>query len=102
MNTARAPQAVDSAVVVDRLVKRYRNRDHPAVDDLSFSVSPGEVFGLLGPNGAGKSTTVGVLTTRILPTSGRCLFFGMDVVARPAAAKRLSRSSRNATTSTAP
>ncbi|GAA2271774.1 MULTISPECIES: ABC transporter ATP-binding protein [Kitasatospora] len=92
MNTARAPQAVDSdstAVVVDRLVKRYRNRPTPAVDDLSFTVRTGEVFGLLGPNGAGKSTTIGIMTTRVAPTSGRVSILGVDVVSRPAAAHRV-------------
>ncbi|MFF4801620.1 ABC transporter ATP-binding protein [Streptomyces sp. NPDC001351] len=77
------------AVTVSELVKRYHPHAPAAVDGLSFTVERGEVFGLLGPNGAGKSTTVGVLTTRIRPTSGRCLVFGTDVVARPAAAKRL-------------
>src|SRR5258705_2065005 len=43
----------------------------PALDGLSLEVQPGEIFGLLGPNGAGKSTTVGVLTTRVRPTSGQ-------------------------------
>src|SRR5438128_914522 len=43
----------------------------PALDGLSLEVSPGEIFCLLGPNGAGKSTTVGVLTTRVRPTSGQ-------------------------------
>jgi ABC-2 type transport system ATP-binding protein len=42
-----------------------------ALDGLSLEVQPGEIFGLLGPNGAGKSTTVGVLTTRVRPTSGQ-------------------------------
>ena len=42
-----------------------------ALDGLSLDVSPGEIFGLLGPNGAGKSTTVGILTTRVRPTSGQ-------------------------------
>ncbi|KJK55145.1 daunorubicin ABC transporter ATPase [Saccharothrix sp. ST-888] len=78
-----------AAVVVDRLVKRYRNRPKPAVDDLSFSVRTGEVFGLLGPNGAGKSTTVGIMTTRVAPTSGRVSILGVDVVAEPAAAHRV-------------
>jgi ABC-2 type transport system ATP-binding protein len=77
------------AVTVSGLVKRYHPHAPAAVDGLSFTVDRGEVFGLLGPNGAGKSTTVGVLTTRILPTAGSCLVLGTDVVARPAAAKRL-------------
>ncbi|MFF7634991.1 ABC transporter ATP-binding protein [Kitasatospora sp. NPDC008050] len=79
---------MDSAVVVDRLVKKYRNRGHPAVDNLSFSVRPGEVFGLLGPNGAGKSTTVGIMTTRVAPTSGSVTILGVDVAADPARAHR--------------
>ena len=69
------------AVTVDSLVKRYRKNVPPAVDELSFSVAGGEVFGLLGPNGAGKTTTVGVLTTRVLPTTGRALVHDIDVVA---------------------
>jgi ABC-2 type transport system ATP-binding protein len=77
------------AVTVSELVKRYHPHAPAAVDGLTFTVDRGEVFGLLGPNGAGKSTTVGVLTTRMLPTSGRCLLFGTDVVDRPARAKRL-------------
>ncbi|PPK70250.1 ABC transporter ATP-binding protein [Actinokineospora auranticolor] len=68
------------AVEVEDLVKLYKKNPKPAVDGLSFSVEPGEVFGLLGPNGAGKTTTVGVLTTRVLPTSGRALVHGVDVV----------------------
>ena len=52
------------AVEVRQLVKRYPKRDTNAVDELSFAVTSGEVFGLLGPNGAGKTTTVGILTTR--------------------------------------
>lgn len=59
------------------------------MDELSFSVSPGEVFGLLGPNGAGKTTTVGVLTTRALPTSGRALVHGVDVVREPGTARQM-------------
>lgn len=80
---------MSAAVTVNGLVKRYQPHAPAAVDGLSFTVEPGEVFGLLGPNGAGKSTTVGVLTTRILPTSGECQVFGTDVVRKPAAAKRL-------------
>ncbi|CAL9427733.1 Vitamin B12 import ATP-binding protein BtuD [Actinosynnema sp. ALI-1.44] len=76
-------------MTVDRLVKEYRPGSPPAVAGLSFSVRPGEVFGLLGPNGAGKTTTVGVLTTRVLPTSGRALVHGVDVVRDPTRAKRV-------------
>jgi ABC-2 type transport system ATP-binding protein len=51
----------------------------PALDGLSLEVQPGEIFGLLGPNGAGKSTTVGVLTTRVRPTSGQAWIGEHDV-----------------------
>src|SRR6202158_3108623 len=51
----------------------------PALDGLSLEVLPAEIFGLLGPNGAGKSTTVGVLTTRVRPTSGQAWIGEHDV-----------------------
>src|SRR5437588_984387 len=51
----------------------------PALDGLSLEIHPGEIFGLLGPNGAGKSTTVGVLTTRVRPTSGQAWIGEHDV-----------------------
>jgi ABC-2 type transport system ATP-binding protein len=75
-------------VLVEDLVKQYPKRTTNAVDGVSFSVGQGEVFGLLGPNGAGKTTTVGVLTTRVRPTSGRAMVAGIDVVRDPVAAKR--------------
>lgn len=53
---------------------------HIAVEQLSFSVAPGEVLGLLGPNGAGKSTTLKVLTGLLSPTHGRVLIQGVDMV----------------------
>jgi ABC-2 type transport system ATP-binding protein len=59
-----------------------------AVDALDLSVRKGEIFGLLGPNGAGKTTTVGMLTTRVIPTGGRALVGGVDVVREPARAKQ--------------
>src|SRR5260221_14365529 len=62
---------------VRHLTKRYRRI--PAVEDVSFSIRPGEVLGYLGPNGAGKSTTVKVLVGLIEPTSGEILFRGQDV-----------------------
>jgi ABC-2 type transport system ATP-binding protein len=76
-----------AAVVVDRLVKRYPKSRVAAVDDLSFSVERGEVFGLLGPNGAGKTTTIGVLTTRVMPTGGHAYVAGIDVVRDPVRAR---------------
>ena len=51
-----------------------------AVDDISFSVKTGEIFGFLGPNGAGKSTTMMILTTLLKPTSGQAIVSGYDVV----------------------
>ena len=54
-------------VEVQDLVKVYGG-DIRAVDGISFTVEPGEVFGFLGPNGAGKTTTIRVLVTRLLPT----------------------------------
>jgi len=61
----------------------------PALNGLSLEVFPGEIFGLLGPNGAGKSTTVGVLTTRVRPTSGRAWIGEHDVWQEQALVKRL-------------
>ena len=52
------------------LTKVYPGMDFAAVDKLDLSVHAGEIFGLLGPNGAGKTTTAGMLTTRVIPTSG--------------------------------
>jgi ABC-2 type transport system ATP-binding protein len=77
----------EPAVDVRDLVKRYPKSPVAAVDGISFSVAPGEVFGLLGPNGAGKTTTVGMLTTRVRPTSGSARVGGVDVVADPVRAR---------------
>jgi ABC-2 type transport system ATP-binding protein len=72
------------------LTKVYPGADFAAVDKLSLDVQVGEIFGLLGPNGAGKTTTAGMLTTRIVPTSGRAFLGGVDVAAQPALSKQLS------------
>jgi ABC-2 type transport system ATP-binding protein len=64
-------------IEVENLTKRYG--DLVAVDDISFTVSTGEVFALLGPNGAGKTTTVEIINTIRPPTSGRVSLLGMDV-----------------------
>jgi ABC-2 type transport system ATP-binding protein len=71
------------------LTKVYPGMDVPAVDKLDLSVHGGEIFGLLGPNGAGKTTTAGMLTTRVIPTSGTAYVGAIDVVAHPALAKQL-------------
>ena len=71
------------------LTKVYAGSDLRAVDGLDLEVRPGEIFGLLGPNGAGKTTTAGMLTTRVVPTSGRAFVGGIDVVAHPALAKQI-------------
>src|SRR6202451_4046395 len=71
------------------LTKIYPGTDFAAVDALNLSVYGGEIFGLLGPNGAGKTTTAGMLTTRVIPTSGSAFVGAIDVVAHPALAKQL-------------
>jgi ABC-2 type transport system ATP-binding protein len=69
----------DSHIIeVEHLVKSYAALR--AVDDVSFSVDQGEIFGLLGPNGAGKTTTINILCTLTKPTSGRASINGFDIV----------------------
>jgi ABC-2 type transport system ATP-binding protein len=78
----------NEVIVTEGLTKVYPGMTLPAVDHLDLSVTHGEIFGLLGPNGAGKTTTAGMLTTRVLPTSGRAVVGGIDVVAHPALARQ--------------
>lgn len=77
-----------NVIEVDRLRRVYRAKlgvmrrtvkEIVAVNEISFAVEEGELFGLLGPNGAGKTTTVKVLTTLLLPTSGTARIMGLDV-----------------------
>ncbi len=70
------------AIEVQNLVKSYDGKKN-AVDDLSFTVTKGEIYGLLGKNGAGKSTTIKVLTTLINPTSGSVHISGLDLKRKP-------------------
>ncbi|HET9898192.1 MAG TPA: ATP-binding cassette domain-containing protein [Streptosporangiaceae bacterium] len=79
-----------TAIHTEDLTKIYPGTDFAAVDKLNLEVRAGEIFGLLGPNGAGKTTTAGMLTTRVVPTSGRAFLAGVDVKAHPALAKQLS------------
>src|ERR1700739_3121461 len=76
-----------SAIEVDHIVKKYG--DFTAVDDVSFTVKEGEIFGLLGPNGAGKSTLIRMMTTLIPITSGKARISGHDVAKEPNAARRM-------------
>jgi len=75
------------AIEARRLTKTYPG-DITALDDLSFGVEEGSVFGLLGPNGAGKSTTVKILTTLSRPDSGAASVAGFDILAEAAAVRR--------------
>ncbi|MGD0313720.1 MAG: ATP-binding cassette domain-containing protein [Acidimicrobiales bacterium] len=79
----------DAIIRTSELTKIYAGSDLRAVDGLDLVVGPGEIFGLLGPNGAGKTTTAGMLTTRVIPTSGSAFVGGIDVVAHPALAKQI-------------
>jgi ABC-2 type transport system ATP-binding protein len=82
------PRPAEEVIRTEALTKVYPGNIR-AVDELDLSVHRGEIFGLLGPNGAGKTTTAGMLTTRVVPTSGRALVGGIDVVAHPVAAKQV-------------
>src|ERR1700691_41073 len=93
-DAATAPRSessdVPNAVIrtVD-LTMVYRGTDFRAVDELNLTVGAGEIFGLLGPSGAGKTTTAGILTTRVIPTSGQAFVGGIDVVAQPTLANQI-------------
>ena len=86
--TTTTADAADDGLVIraTQLTKVYPT-GVKAVDALDLDVRAGEIFGLLGPNGAGKTTTVGMLTTRVIPTSGKAIVAGIDVVADPPSAK---------------
>ena len=79
---ADAPNAIE----VEHIVKRYGS--FTAVDDISFAVKEGEIFGLLGPNGAGKSTLIRMMTTLIPISSGSARIAGHDVTSEPEAVRR--------------
>ena len=81
---------VEDIIRTENLTKQYPTMDVPAVDSLNLEVHRGEIFGLLGPNGAGKTTTAGILTTRVVPTSGTAYVSGIDVKKHPALVKQLS------------
>ena len=69
-----------AGIVIDKLSKRYRGTDKFALDKLSISVKPGEIYGFLGPNGAGKSTAIRLLLNFLIPTNGTASINGLDIV----------------------
>lgn len=87
-NNHTTPSSEEPAIEVKNLVKRYEKAKFNAVNDISFSVQKGEIFGLLGPNGAGKTTTIGILTTSVLPSGGTVRISGIDVPGDPMAIKQ--------------
>jgi ABC-2 type transport system ATP-binding protein len=68
----------DNVITVDGLSKKFGS--FTAVDNISFVVKTGEIFAFLGPNGAGKSTTIKMLTTLLLPSSGKITLNGFDPI----------------------
>lgn len=73
-------------ISVEHLIKYYG--DHLAVDDISFRINEGHVYGFLGPNGAGKSTTMNIITGCLSPTSGKVTIDGYDIFENPNEAKK--------------
>ena len=73
-------------IEVEGLTKKYGQLT--AVDDISFNVKEGEIFGFLGPNGAGKTTTISMLCTLLMPTAGKASVNGYDVVKQRADVRR--------------
>jgi ABC-2 type transport system ATP-binding protein len=88
-SSSSAGPAAGAVIETVGLTKVYGGADFRAVDGLNLTVAAGEIFGLLGPNGAGKTTTAGMLTTRVIPTSGQAFVGGIDVVAHPTLAKQI-------------
>lgn len=73
-------------IQVENLVKKYGN--HTAVDQLSFTVEKGQIYGFLGPNGAGKTTTMNIMTGYIAASSGTVMINGYDILKEPLKAKQ--------------
>lgn len=81
----RKKQEEKNVIDVKNLVKQYG--DHVAVNDLTFHVDKGQIYGFLGANGAGKSTTMNMMTGYLAPTGGTIVINGHDIMEEPEAAK---------------
>jgi ABC-2 type transport system ATP-binding protein len=81
-----AQPATPAVIAVENLVHRYENRT--ALNGISFEVRPAELFGLLGPNGSGKTTLFRILSTLMIPSSGRATILGYDTAQEPARVRR--------------
>src|ERR1051325_3613049 len=77
-----------SAMIKLENVSKYY-KTFPAVQDVSFEIGRGEVFGFIGPNGAGKTTTIKMLSTLMLPSEGKLNICGFDVVDQPHEVRRV-------------
>src|SRR5918995_1589410 len=77
----------DAAIRIESLSKTYAGGKR-ALDDVSFDVPRGQIFGLLGPNGAGKSTLINILAGLVVKTSGKAIVWGFDIEEHPRNAKR--------------
>lgn len=86
--TARESATGESAAIVRVERLRHLYGDRAALDGVSFDVRPAEIFGLLGPNGSGKTTLFRILSTLMLPTSGRAVINGCDVAGDPDGVRR--------------
>ena len=83
--------ASDAAIRIESLSKTYATKGVPpkrALDDVSFDVPRGQIFGLLGPNGAGKSTLINILAGLVVKSSGKATIWGFDIDEHPRNAKR--------------
>ncbi len=65
-------------LILEHISKTYGNKNEKAVDDVSFEVHPGEIFGFVGPNGAGKTTTIKMIVSLLAPNSGKIRINGID------------------------
>ncbi len=86
MTDASAAAPGEPSILTEGLTKRYGRR--PIVRDLSFQVSPGEVYALVGPNGAGKTTVIRLVSGLAFPSAGTVRMLGLDHLSHPEVRRR--------------